>query len=40
MKFPKGSIVKHKSVFYGHNSAINDCAKAIRVAGFTVEGDE
>ncbi|WP_459377780.1 hypothetical protein [Serratia sp. ser-z] len=29
-----------KSMFYGHNSAINDSAKAIRAAGFTVEGDE
>ncbi|EPV8458645.1 TPA: hypothetical protein ACXM6S_003238 [Serratia marcescens] len=29
-----------KSMFYGHNSAINDSAKAIRGAGFTVEGDE
>lgn len=27
-----------KSMFYGHNSAINDSAKAIRAAGFTVEG--
>ncbi|BEM41751.1 hypothetical protein SME13J_03700 [Serratia marcescens] len=25
-----------KSMFYGHNSAINDSAKAIRAAGFTV----
>ncbi|CAI2516032.1 hypothetical protein [Serratia ficaria] len=29
-----------KSMFYGHNSEINDSAKAIREAGFTVEGDE
>lgn len=29
-----------KSMFYGHNSAINDSAKAVRAAGFTVEGDE
>ncbi|CAI2080579.1 Uncharacterised protein [Serratia ficaria] len=29
-----------KSMFYGHNSAINDSAKALRAAGFTVEGDE
>lgn len=29
-----------KSMFYGHNSAINDSAKAIRAAGFTVEGNE
>ncbi|HID3459576.1 TPA: hypothetical protein ACXE2W_002230 [Serratia marcescens] len=29
-----------KSMFYGHNSAINDSAKAIRAAGFTVEGVE
>ncbi|WP_211130686.1 hypothetical protein [Serratia surfactantfaciens] len=28
-----------KSMFYGHNSAINDSAKAIRAAGFAVEGD-
>lgn len=29
-----------KSMFYGHNSAINDSTKAIRAAGFTVEGVE
>ncbi|MEX5769103.1 hypothetical protein AB4Y55_25490 [Serratia nematodiphila] len=29
-----------KSMFYGHNSAINDSAKAIRAAGFKVDGDE
>ncbi|CAI1215062.1 hypothetical protein [Serratia liquefaciens] len=28
------------SMFSGHNSAISDCARAIRAAGFTVEGDE
>lgn len=29
-----------KSMFYGHNSAINDSAKAIRAAGFKCVGDE
>lgn len=29
-----------KSMFYGHNTAINDSAKAIRAAGFAVEGDK
>lgn len=29
-----------RAMFSGHNSAINDSAKAIRAAGFTVEGDE
>lgn len=29
-----------RAMFSGHNSAINDSADAVRVAGFKVEGDE